>query len=1528
MAYLYLNFVDNLESGSRNPNDLYNTSLNEQYESLKRRAGLYYSGTLQEFIAHYCPMSDNEYYISLPSFDRKINKVTTKNGRENSYINNIIIRPIKKKYAHNVLPENCELILIGDVLLSGSVISVTIKGIDIIDSSIEKFGEMRVVCTAACAFSKKSLYNGVAVSDYGDIDLHNSVLTNNFVDELCYALYPVPNPSEALKTFDDWKRYIDFRKYYLNKQSEKCEGISAVEVCNSFMISKDLYRRKEEELASFLLDGIDMFAKGEQVILSREVLGSDSFPLIRVDIDTNRKSVLSEMTGRSRKGKPKFEAHLQRYTRDAMGLSTDTPKIDDKGNIRKLNSYLLGERYLFAYTDIEPNCEAIENQYKKTYEAAEKTIDAKYVAIISAELTRFMNTQTPIISARYSKQLDEYKRSLGNSLEAEIIANKDEGIRKEFEKAINELIFPHKNAYEKERKEIEQRLSKEKDEKTLTTLKTRLEMIRTKYESTCTYLTQKLSIRDFYIARNDKLIANKQKSLAIAVQSELNKIKNEKQEQLKTQYKDAVVLEKESQRKELQIKCDKEKAFKIENETVRRYRIYFRSDDINKSLKNLEKEIENIDAHYLTYDSRAEKAKIERQEKALASFMGGYVKNPYLPAYLFAPQSLGQTPRAVSKDIDWCLESLNDRQKIAVTKALASESLFLLQGPPGTGKTQVVAEITAQLCRRGKKVLISSETHKAIDNVFERLPKIPEIRPLRLIPSQNGKETNYSPERLVDNFYLNISRNLEKQVNRFEHFEDAKANFNEMMKKLRLDYERVLRLKRQIGQIERERQAVYASINKLNDALEVMRGELSIVREEIEKFRRTIKYIESYRFIADEAKEQYIEVFARSVERLLSKYDCFAELSKEKVGELVKLDVGTVKQEMERLLSEDVVVKLENQRKQLRNELNLLMGDDFMPPSEGDINYSEFKKKQAELIDLGKRIKKLQEESEFDISGSAVFAILPNITSDKSKLKNLPNELTAFKIELQRIVSGYKDKIEENMTSILQRQEGLENDINGKQQSISDAKRKYEELGENKELAEYGELNSALKQNVSRFMRDFDIVREYNPDDMEEAFAIIADEWKKLENDYKMTQAENKIKIPMYRGICKYLSQEEILEEDRQAYTRALFDNVNVFGITCTSRDRFKKEQLEELERYGIEDVNIRTQGIDVVIIDEVSKSSFLDMLIPILYGKTVILVGDHRQLPPMYDLRHMRAEDFEGLDERIITKEINDKYIALYEECFFKTLYEKVPDDFRVMLNKQYRCHSHIMEVFNHFYGGNRKGLTVGTKQQDNEKQHNLTVRIGGNTIIDPEHHIYFVDCEERESSAYEGSTSKVNEQEARVAVELLRQIDSASEALVKAGKFKIDKEKRIDERPSVGVICTYGDQAGLIKKKRKGKQFANFSGKQDEKLIISTVDDFQGDERDIIILSMVRNPVPGKKFDLEFLKKFERINVALSRARKLLIVVGARKFLSEHGIIDLPDMEGNHSEDKLNFPVYKEIIDTIYFKGKIIPACDIIGE
>lgn len=841
----------------------------------------------------------------------------------------------------------------------------------------------------------------------------------------------------------------------------------------------------------------------------------------------------------------------------------------------------------------------------------------------------------------------------------------------------------------------------------------------------------------------------------------------------------------------------------------------------------------------------------------------------------------------------------------------------------------MIAEITAQLTKQGKKVLISSETHKAIDNVFDRLPKIPEIRPLRLIPSTNGKETNYSPEKLVDNFYLNICGNLEKQVKRFENFEETKAVFDEQMRMLRFDYDKVLKLKRENAKIEAERSVIVEKINRLNSELEGIRAEMAGMKEREDMFRRTEKFVDSFRFDGEGVATEFIERYKREVQDLLLGFACFEEISLDKVGELIKLDDEAVREELAHLLSEDTLVQLKGRQQELRGILSSLRDPETdEAPEEGDANYEEYKKYQTELKDVVNKIKAAQSGIDYNVSESAIFTILPAIVGNKTLMKELPEELKMFKVKLNSIVFAIKGDIEEKLDEVLNQEAEVSDRISGKQIEISEHKRRYEELSEDKGVEEYGELNSALKQKITRFFRDFDIIKEYDSDNLETAFQIIAEEWSKLERNYMATQAENKVKIPMYKEIVKYLSQEDILEEDRAAYTRELYNSANVFGITCTSRDRFTSTQLEELGRYGIESVDIRTVGIDVVIIDEVSKSSFLDLLIPILYGKTIILVGDHRQLPPMYDLRHMRAEDFEGLDENIITKEINDGYTKLYEECFFKTLYEKVPKEFKVMLNKQYRCHSHIMEVFNHFYGGSNKGLIVGKKQQDDEKEHNLTVRINGNTVIDPVHHIYFVDCDQKESSAFEGSTSKRNEQEAQVAMTLLKELDKSSKELVAQHKVIVDPSRKIDERPSVGIICTYGDQAGLIKQKRKYQQFTGFSGKPDERLIISTVDDFQGDERDIIIVSMVRNPAQGKRYDAEFIKKFERINVAFSRARKLLIIVGSRKFLSEAGIIDLPDLDGDHSQDKLNFPVYREIIDTINFRGRILTAKDILGE
>lgn len=1534
MQYLYLNFLENMEYGSKNREDFYTSSLKEQYEVIKRKIeGLNHS--FEDFIASVFPIEASKYYyISIPSFDRRIKK--DKKGRD--VIHNIVIRPERDIY--HMLPKQYDLMIIGDVTFN-NIIDITIKGIDIIDSNVAKFGELKVYCCAACATSTKKITNKegriIDVPDYDTRDLRSSVLTPNFVDELCNTgeCYPVPNPNEALKTFSEWQQYIYFRKYYLGKLSERCEKIDNVMVCDSYMIPKAAYRRNEEIFAKSLLDDISEFARGEQIILSKNVNGSESFPLIRVDINKNRKAVLAETLGRYGKGKIKYEVSLQRYTKDAMGLSPIQPRYDEKGNIErgfKFFQYSLGERYLLSHIDIEPDCTTLEKKFDEECRLSFKEIDAKYSSIISASLNSFMKEQRIIIEDQYSLKLERYVEELKETFDLDVKENNDKDIKREYDNIVKEIkksfdneINQLNSLLQKELKQLKNKDEKKKTEELKTKNQQKIEELKTKLEKAL----KDISIRELYEKRNIQLVDNKKKSLSIQMHAELDKVEKAKKKQLEVQFKNQIEDEKTEVGSSLRKKFESEKATKIENETIRRYQIYFRPESSDDRISDIKKQIEGINAQYLTYDNRAENAKIERQEKALNSFMNGYVKNPFLSSYLFSPSTLSQNEVNDLEEIDWCLESLNDGQKLAVKKALVSDSIFLLQGPPGTGKTQVIAEITAQLAKRGKKVLISSETHKAIDNVFDRLPKIPEIRPLRLIPSQNKKETNYSPERLVDNLYLNISGNLEKQIKRFEYFEETKKIFDDQMSLLRREYERLLKLKEENRETEKQRNTLVELIHKQNKKLEECREKSALLNSELDEFRRTNKYIEQIKFVTEGVKEQYIEELKLKIYNLLTEFRSLANVNIESVYELYQLNIDDIRNELSHLLSEDSIGKLEERRNLTRIALQKLRDPDTdEAPVEGDENYDEYKKYQTELKEIVNQIKLANQNTSFDFSASKIYSIIPSIINDKYLLKVLPEELTLFKIKTQGIISEIREKIDSKISEYISQLEENDLKINNIQIGISKCKYNYEDLGRNIGIEEYAELNLKLKKNITRFFREFDIIKEYDSNNLETAFTIIKEEWKKIENEYNKNSQENKNKISMYKDICKYLEQEDILEEDRQAYTRELYNCTNVFGITCTSRDKFTKNQLAELERYGIDSVDIKAQGIDVVIIDEVSKSSFLDLLIPILYGKTVILVGDHRQLPPMYDLRHMRSEDFEGLDEQVITKEINDRFTKLYETCFFKTLYEKVPQDFRIMLNKQYRCHSHIMEVFNHFYGGSQKGLTIGKQHQDDEKQHNLFVRINENTIIEPRYHVYFVDCDEKESSAYEGSTSKINEQEAQVAIRLLQEIDKASLNEVNAGKVIVNKPKKIDERLSAGIICTYGDQSSLIKKMRRGQKFDGLSEKPDERLIISTVDDFQGDERDVIILSMVRNPSHSEKSNAEFIKKFERINVALSRARKMLIVVGSKKYLTSAGIIDLPDLEGNKLLDKNNFPVYKEIIDTIYFRGKVLNAHDIIGE
>ena len=194
------------------------------------------------------------------------------------------------------------------------------------------------------------------------------------------------------------------------------------------------------------------------------------------------------------------------------------------------------------------------------------------------------------------------------------------------------------------------------------------------------------------------------------------------------------------------------------------------------------------------------------------------------------------------------------------------------------------------------------------------------------------------------------------------------------------------------------------------------------------------------------------------------------------------------------------------------------------------------------------------------------------------------------------------------------------------------------------------------------------------------------------------------------------------------------------------------------------------------------------------------------------------------------------------------------------------------------------------------------------GNPIIRNDSHVLFVDVpgiEHRES----GSTSFTNKAEADTINVLLQMIDNSCNLDANGKRFGSNKGRGEDTRLSVGVICAYADQARAIRKVKR--RYQSFNHSSDCPFMVKTVDDFQGDERDIIILSMVRTRKSG------FLEDYRRINVAISRARRLLIIVGNRRNLESMKV----NIDGRPT------PVYRDIIRKIDRKNGLLRQSDIVG-
>lgn len=311
---------------------------------------------------------------------------------------------------------------------------------------------------------------------------------------------------------------------------------------------------------------------------------------------------------------------------------------------------------------------------------------------------------------------------------------------------------------------------------------------------------------------------------------------------------------------------------------------------------------------------------------------------------------------------------------------------------------------------------------------------------------------------------------------------------------------------------------------------------------------------------------------------------------------------------------------------------------------------------------------------------------------------------------------------------------------------------------------------------------------------------------------------------------------------------------------------------------------NFRDIAFDIAIVDEAGRATLSELLVPCLKARKIVLVGDHKQLAPVIDdeiasnlnkeftKKEVATSFFERLFKRLEEYSKEDRYLngeaspSLVERLFLRriinNMHENHIEHFKHRLIYNYRAEDKICQLYNQpFYDGELK-----TSQAiEGKREHNLSIF---NSSV-----VWINTNRRNDKRDKQVGTGKINRCNALLINSILY-------------KLKDDMQK-YNLKHSIGIITPYRAQTNLLKDilskiKKEFKDFyqKNSDSNQDKDLRngfdIGTVDSFQGSDRDIIIYDCVRS---GGRID--FIADEKRLNVSLSRAKKLLIIVGDMEFL-----------------------------------------------
>jgi ATP-dependent RNA/DNA helicase IGHMBP2 len=259
----------------------------------------------------------------------------------------------------------------------------------------------------------------------------------------------------------------------------------------------------------------------------------------------------------------------------------------------------------------------------------------------------------------------------------------------------------------------------------------------------------------------------------------------------------------------------------------------------------------------------------------------------------------------------------------------------------------------------------------------------------------------------------------------------------------------------------------------------------------------------------------------------------------------------------------------------------------------------------------------------------------------------------------------------------------------------------------------------------------------------------------------------------------------------------------------------------------SIQDRSIRERMFDLVVLDEATQATEPMAWIPITSAQKVVMAGDHFQLPPT-----------------VRSREADEKGLGV---TLFERLYDTLDERFKTLLDRQYRMHEKIMRFSSRVFYKDRLVADASVAART------LAELPGVKVIPETREALLYIDTAGKgfEEKLETGSESRYNPEEAEL---VLTELKKMLEAGVPASE--------------IAVICPYSAQVRYLT--------GRFSSPG---LEIDSVDGFQGREKELVIVSLVRSNLTG---ELGFLNDTRRMNVAMTRARRKLIVIGDSGTLS----------------------------------------------